>query len=344
MRPIAIALLAVLAMLTLRQGVRYRSAIDLWERTLADNPAAWSAMTNLGNEYASVGRFDEAIGMFERASAIPAARIDAYGSWGNMLLFRLGKPLEAIEKFRICVGEDAKHKERSYANLSLALHDAGRIDEAIAVAKEGLLRISNKSILWHNLAEYHLEKRELESAETCARRAVELDPDMAAQRALYGNVLAARGRFSEAEPQLRAALAEMTHLETLRNLVRSLMALRKYAEALRVCRESLPNYGQEPAILLYSAWIMATCPDASLRDGPAALTIAREFGKRVESSVEVHDTLAAAYAETGDFAQAVAEAQKALDLARARNDQRLATAIGERLDGYRLSRPYRLSP
>ena len=54
------------------------------------------------------------------------------------------------------------------------------------------------------------------------------------------------------------------------------------------------------------AWVLATCPDASLRDGKMAVetaTRACELSKWTEASFL--DTLAAAYAETGDYTTAV---------------------------------------
>jgi hypothetical protein len=55
-------------------------------------------------------------------------------------------------------------------------------------------------------------------------------------------------------------------------------------------------------------------------------------------------TLAAAYAEAGRFTEAVATAQKAIELARAGGDTRSATVIGQLLRLYRSGRPYHEPP
>ncbi len=79
------------------------------------------------------------------------------------------------------------------------------------------------------------------------------------------------------------------------------------------------------------AWVRATCPDASFRDGPEAVAEAQKASERAgpRDSVTL-DVLAAAHAEAGDFPAAITAAKKAARLA---NDAQDAT--GARLPGIR---------
>jgi tetratricopeptide (TPR) repeat protein len=91
------------------------------------------------------------------------------------------------------------------------------------------------------------------------------------------------------------------------------------------------------------AWIHATCLDAKVRDGKKAV----EYGKKLllldDRFYGYHDTLAAAYAEAGDFELAVKTQQKAIEMLKAdksadKDDLKKAEA---RLQLYRDKKPYR---
>lgn len=88
------------------------------------------------------------------------------------------------------------------------------------------------------------------------------------------------------------------------------------------------------------AWLLATCPKAELRDGKKALEYA---GKAMEitggKDPATIDTLAAAYAEAGDFAKAIQSQKQYLELPKL-SEKQIAEAR-ERLAFYEAHKPYR---
>ncbi len=61
-----------------------------------------------------------------------------------------------------------------------------------------------------------------------------------------------------------------------------------------------------PIVLNNYAWILATCPDDKARDGKKALELARKACELAKwNDAGAWDTLAAAYAETGDYDNAI---------------------------------------
>jgi Flp pilus assembly protein TadD len=76
------------------------------------------------------------------------------------------------------------------------------------------------------------------------------------------------------------------------------------------------------------ARVLATSPDASLRNGAEAVVVAeRAAGLTGGREPTILETLAAAYAEVGRFAQAVETARRALSLATREDEQPLAAGL-----------------
>ncbi|MCH1918248.1 sel1 repeat family protein [Shewanella sp. A3A] len=92
------------------------------------------------------------------------------------------------------------------------------------------------------------------------------------------------------------------------------------------------------------AWILATCPEPQFRDGERAVALATELLKSNDADPTYLDNLAAAYAEMGDFALAVATQKRALAQLETATSQQLqgkADEFRQRLDDYRNHKPYR---
>jgi tetratricopeptide (TPR) repeat protein len=84
------------------------------------------------------------------------------------------------------------------------------------------------------------------------------------------------------------------------------------------------------------AWLLATCPDAGIRDGARAVTLARAACQQSQwKQAFIIDTLAAAYAETGDFPHAMKYQQQAIDAGLKDPD------AAARLKLYQAKKPYR---
>ncbi len=86
------------------------------------------------------------------------------------------------------------------------------------------------------------------------------------------------------------------------------------------------------------AWLLSTAPDAQFRDGQRAVELAAAACQATEyRRADVLSTLAAAYAEAGDFAAAVQWSQKAIELAAPEQKSQLS----EQLAAYRRHQPWR---
>ena len=87
------------------------------------------------------------------------------------------------------------------------------------------------------------------------------------------------------------------------------------------------------------AWLLATSPDDKLRDGKRAIELATE-GCKVTDYKQAHllSTLAAGYAETGDFKTAIEWSQKAVAAA---PDEEMKANLVKELESYQAGKPWR---
>jgi tetratricopeptide (TPR) repeat protein len=90
------------------------------------------------------------------------------------------------------------------------------------------------------------------------------------------------------------------------------------------------------------AWTRATNPDPKKRNGNYAVLLALEICQATNrQEPRFLDTLAAAYAEVGQFPRAVETAQEAVAAIPPGQQGDLLRSLTERLNGYQKSRPYR---
>jgi Flp pilus assembly protein TadD len=116
----------------------------------------------------------------------------------------------------------------------------------------------------------------------------------------------------------------------------------KNSEAAAQYREALRLSPNEPNALNNLAWLLATAPEEDLRDGREAVTLAE---RACELTRRKHPlfigTLAAAYAENGQFDEAVRAAAEAVTLAREQGFVDLASTNERLRELYRKKKPFR---
>jgi serine/threonine protein kinase/Flp pilus assembly protein TadD len=101
---------------------------------------------------------------------------------------------------------------------------------------------------------------------------------------------------------------------------------------------------KDPAVLNGLAWLQATSPMAELRNGAKAIEHATEACELTEwKSASYIDTLAAAYAEAGDFDSAVKWQKNAIELLTSKEPNDWLTGFKSRLELYKSGKPYRVN-
>ena len=115
-------------------------------------------------------------------------------------------------------------------------------------------------------------------------------------------------------------------------LGKALVARGRPDEALVQYRQALRTKPDDAETHYNLAWLRATCPEPSLRNGVEAIELARRAVQLAGSkNPTVLATLAAANAEAGRFPEALTAVREALDLARQQNNPALANALRAQL-------------
>jgi tetratricopeptide (TPR) repeat protein len=194
----------------------------------------------------------------------------------------------------------------AYNNLSRAYEEKGDFDKAVEFGTEGI-SVSTKLIVSHSLsAVIHLSKCDFIKAADDGLDILRLQSDFA--EAFTGRATAYydKGEYDKAVADLN--------------------------ESIRLEPDS-PEYYNE------LAWLQATCPDQRYRDGKEALANAKKACGLDGEKTDIYlDTLAAAYAENGDFEKAREYAAKALKAATEEKDKEDCRA---HLELFKQDKPFR---
>jgi tetratricopeptide (TPR) repeat protein len=178
-----------------------------------------------------------------------------------------------------------------------------------------------------------MAERQYDRAIPHFEKALERNPGSAELDSQLGYALANANRLTEGIPHLERALRISPGLVEARYyLGAALMMNGARARALAQWRQALLQAPDNLRVLNDTAWTLATCADAAVRNGAEAVTLA---GHAVDLTSGrdpgLLATLAAAYAEAGGFDRAVEAEKRAIDLAIQQGNAPLATTLRARL-------------
>jgi tetratricopeptide (TPR) repeat protein len=188
---------------------------------------------------------------------------------------------------------------------------------------------------------YYLDRGRDEAAALDFTEALRRDPHEARAYGYRGTAEVRTGQLGRAVADLDEALRlEPDRADTYYQRGLAYAGRRDYAKALGDFAEALRRDPRHAGACDRLAWLWATCPRAQLRRGQKAVEYATRACELTSwKDAGPLDTLAAAQAECGHFAEAVKWETKALDLAGA--DWR--KTFQARLELYRGAKPYRES-
>ena len=318
-------------------------AMEQYRIALAINPAYADAHYNLGNALVKCGNLEEAVAHYRKVLEINPDYLDARMNLG-LALAKSGQMAEAIAQYQKTLEINPRYA-KAHCNLGDALLQQGHADEAVACFQRALEIQPDYAKAHYDLANVFFDQGHLDQAIAHYQKALEADPALVEAHFNLGNAFLNSGRFDEAVAHYKKVLElHPGYGGALNNLGTAYNQLGRVSEAIGAYRKALDLQPENTDALNNLAWALATCPQAALRDGAAALALAKKAGQLTgEKNPLLLRTLAAAYAETGSYGLAAVTARRAMELAVEQNNDKLAAALQKEIKLYEADTPVRES-
>jgi tetratricopeptide (TPR) repeat protein len=230
----------------------------------------------------------------------------------------------------------------AHNNLGCILAAQNKLADAMYHFEQTLKYNSKNAGAHANLGRAFSMQHKFAEAEEHFQAALKIKPASADVQQSYAGALMEQGKVAEAIPHLREAVRLEPSVDLRLRFAGLLHKTGNAREAVEQYRAALVREPDSIEALNNLAWMLATSPDASVRNGGDAVRFAERACRLTASKkAGMVGTLAAAYAEAGRFTDAVATAAKAADLADADGNTQFAAINRQLLALYRAGKPFR---
>jgi tetratricopeptide (TPR) repeat protein len=353
----------------------WKNTRTLFEHTEKVTQNNYMAITVLGSLLAQEHKLDEAMEYYQKALSYQPDFPKAHFFLGNALAEQ-DKLDEAIAEYQKALWF-RPIEEQTHIFIGMALAKQKKYDEAIAHYNAALKLNPDSAIAQNNLGRIFHMQGKYDLAVKHYNAALAIDPKLAVAYNNLGILLLQHGDSTNGIHQLREGLKlNPTNSETEFNLAFALNQQKQWPEAavlfskvvpddlpdskahyefavalthLQETREAMSQYASAlliqpdfPDALDGLAWILSTDPNPKFRNGTEAVKMATQACELTGGNDPVKlKTLAAAYAETSHFDQAINTIQTAKNLADQAGPPEISNECQIMLRNFQQSKPWR---
>ena len=316
-------------------------AIVSFERAVSLRPEFVRAHVSLANALLRKQRIDEAIVHLQAALAIIPDDADAQSNLGNALLQKGDLDAAIVHLRRAIAAQPAN--PMTHDDLGNALLQKGELDDAIVEYRQALAINPRFDLAHYNLGFALLKKNQPDAAASALEQAIALSPKVAPAEYQLGNAGFQAGRPDDAIRHYERAIAlQPDFIDARLNLIGVLFQARRIPDVVTQSRAALGVQPDNVRVMSSLAWLLATWNDAAVRNGPEALRLAKRADELTGGKdAMVIRALAAAYAESGQYTDAVGAAERALRVAEAAGDIGLAADLRAQIKQHQARLPMR---
>ena len=260
---------------------------------------------NLGTILSHQDKDQEALKFFNEAYSIKPDNVDIINNLG-LAYMKTGDYTKAVEFFTKALSIEPNN-HTIHNNLGNTYLDAGQIDKAEIEYRTALKLKSDYTIGILNLAKVLERKKQFGEVTYLYNQLIEIDPENLRYKESLGIIYLKQGLWEK---------------------------------AIGINREILSNDPDNHGAMNNLARILAACPDGKFRDGQESIKLAKRACELTNWITDAYiDTLAAAYAEIGDFENAVNTEKEAIKLA----PKQFQSQLKSHLDLYLEHKPLRVN-
>lgn len=363
--------------LVLRSGARKepeKRLADLQE-ALDIAPQMVQALRARGFYYATMKKSEEALKDLEAAEEIEPNHPSTVEALA-LILARLKKydqaleRLDQLQKLRPGLVAPLLIKAQIHATRSNDEDALKCLDQAVELQPGNLEVLLLRAGLYDNMK---MPKKALADVD----RVLELEPNQGKARRFRAVLLARAGKIDEVIAEFEKILKEspddvpvqlqMAMLYTMKNQTRkaidvysnilaktkddpealvgragSYLTIGDHDKALADYEKAAKLEPENSGMLNNFAWMLATSPEDKLRDGKRAVEMATKACELTDyKQAHILSTLAAAYAESGNYKEAVKWSKKSVELGKTGANQEIQEALAKELESFEKGKPWR---
>ncbi len=320
----------------LRSRKKLDEALAEVDAVLEQSPDDANALILQGEVFRELGKNDAALESFDRATELAPQTPGPYQHRGEIYR-NLGEYDKALAQFSKALelqpGELRTLMHRAEVYLRSRRFEEALADVDVVLEKQQLVLAHHiRAEVLANLNRLPDAIEEMEQVSAAMPNQIELKMQLALYYQADKRLRKAVEVYNEVlEQQSDSVLAR-------RNRGEAYLTLGEHAAAIADFEKALEHLAEDPALLNNLAWVLATSPDAEVRDGRRAVELATkacELSNYDES--HILSTLAAAFAESGDFGTAIEWSQKAVDM----DESEQAEQLAKELASYQGGQPWR---
>ena len=323
-----------------RSYMRFEEAPDPWIIELQWLCFDVDKLITIAHKAKQLGDYERAEEIYKHAIKLAPDNVSGYVEVANLYL-DLKRFNDANIYLQKAIKLDPSNPQPYYKSALLLLREKNKPKEAEELFLKAL-SLNEESNTYYFLAQCRYQQKQYRDAIEYCKKSIDINLARRSAHFLWGNCLEELGDTDGAIEHYLEELKNNSDFTDARSAAaKLLLEKKKLKESIYHYRQIVEETPENISVLNILGWILATTSDADLRNPTEAIKFSKRACELTHRKVPaLLDTLAVAYACSGDFSQAMATSKEAARLAKSSGQEALLENILNRLKLYESNKAY----